>query len=93
MYISILKRILIAMLFIGAGSLAYILMFKTEEFRVWAADHLDRNRSTGSEISDLAPRTTYWDPSEAPIWYYRIVGGFAFVIAVLLGAALFFGKE
>jgi hypothetical protein len=81
---SLPKFILALVLAIAFGVLGVWLIFFPENFRLWAIDHLDRNASTGEEMISLAPRTTIWDFSEAPNWYYRFLGFIPLLFALVL---------
>ena len=67
-----------------SGWLGIWLVFLPDNFKAWAVDHLDRNSSTGEEMTSLSPRTTYWDWSEVSSSFYRVVGLFPLAIALLL---------
>jgi len=66
------------------GWLGVWLGFLPDNFKAWAVDHLDQNSTTGDELTNLSPRTTYWDWSEASSSYYRIVGLVPLAMALLL---------
>ncbi len=72
------------------GWLGVWLVFLPDNFKAWAVDRLDRNSSTGEELTSLSPRTSYWDWSEAPSSYYRIVGLVPLAMALLLSAGVIY---
>jgi len=67
-----------------SGWLGVWLVFLPNHFKTWAVDHLDRNRSTGEEMTSLSPRMTYWDWSEASSSIYRVIGLIPLAMALLL---------
>jgi len=87
------QRLLLALLSIGLGTLSFIFLFRTDRFREWAADHLDRNKTTEGDMFDISPRGTMIEPSQAPNWYYRIIGSVALAMAVLLAIVTVFGRS
>ena len=81
---SFLKLLFVIVVVAGLGALGALLAFFPDRFRAWASDHLDRNKTTGEAMFDLTPRTSIWDFSEAPNWYYRIFGSIMLFVSLFL---------
>ena len=84
----ILQFIFIFILACCLGGLSIFLMFFPGKFKAWASDHLDRNKTTGEAMFDLTPRPRIWDISEAPNWYYRIIGVVTTLVSFVLYLSL-----
>ncbi len=42
---------------------------------------------------DISPRGTMIEPSQAPTWYYRIIGSMALVMALIIAIVSVFGRS
>jgi hypothetical protein len=81
---TILKAATILLLACALGSLGVIWIAFPDKFKIWASDHLDRNKTTGEDMFDLTPSTRVWDFSQTPNWYYRILAVVPLLMCLLL---------